>query len=74
MLCKAWSYFLCSTRFHSMHIKTYICFIFAIQDSLLDKLDDVQLEPPSCPEEQCILCAVNKATMQTFPCAQYRSV
>ncbi|TRY79864.1 hypothetical protein TCAL_05129, partial [Tigriopus californicus] len=37
-------------------------------ETLLGKLDDVTPQAAASPEEECVLCRLNRATMQTFPC------
>lgn len=37
-------------------------------ETLLGKLDDVTPQAATCQEEECVLCRLNRATMQTFPC------
>lgn len=34
----------------------------------MNKLDDFKPEPASNPDEECVVCSTNRATMQTFPC------
>lgn len=42
--------------------------LFVLQEKLLSKLEESDLEPPSSQEDECVICISSKATMQTMPC------
>lgn len=39
-----------------------------VQEKLLVKLEQTELEPSSSEQDECVICITSKATMKTLPC------
>lgn len=40
----------------------------SLQEKLLSKLEESELEPSSTQEDECVICITSRATMKTMPC------